>query len=744
MIILITFSMLTAFPVESVVAEEPPNPVRYWALIVCGTNGSAQTFKRDATYMYHVLSDHYEFDGIYYLSYWTDMLGVNASAHKENLIWAITTWLNQSSDYNDVIFIYFTTHGGGHNIKKKGPQYPLNQVVSGRYDIDGDEGNETRESTIGYDIDGDGNVTDKWVGIDECLYLEGSEQNPYYPFKEYYDDEFAANLTSVEYGKLVIAILACYGGGFIDDLSGPNRIIMTAANETYTGWSIGDDGFSPWSEALIDALHGKDTYWNYEKQVLAHGNETIDADFNEDGHVDMNETWCYAWENDVARLNGNETNWLDDDGNQRPTYLNETDQLDDNDGYNASLVWFPKALMGDINHDGEVDVYDKVIIGAAFGASYNASDGMYWHQPPDFVRPCIYCPHDPRADLNDDLVIDVYDKVIVGIHFGEKREEGSHGSSQRLMRGGSPEVSVDPNEITVNKYGVFSVNTTISDVTDLYGWEFKLYWDNTILNCTGAQVYAPDVWGENSSEDGLGIQNDFNATHGRYWKALSGLHPATPFNGSMAVVSLTFEAKTVGTSTLDLQDTKLANIHAEAISHTASDGSVNILSQRYMRGDQHTVNNLNAYKLAVPQSAIHKTVLDGTAGRKTIYWGIRVWKRGSAGNETEITGGTPVAQVSRSRNGEGMQSNTWSCPQTSLQSTDAIIVRVYMKFGSGEWQLCSTFITEQLQASQLDSVQWTVYYYTWCFYDRWEGITSGSYDWGTTTCNSRIQNFQYT
>jgi len=416
-------------------------------------------------------------------------------------------------------------------------------------------------------------------------------------------------------------------------------------------------------------------------------------------------------------------------------------------GYGLVNAWYANQRPpGNIisHYDEEVDVFDKVLVGAAFGASYNATDGMYWHQPPDYPGPCPYCPHKRTPDITIDKIVDVFDKVIVGAHFGENCSGGSRGLSGGPSRGGTAEVSVDPSEVTVNKYGAFSVNVTISDVTDLYGWEFRLYWNSTILNCTEAQVYAPDVWGENSSEDGPGIQNDYNATHGRYWKALSGLYPATPFNGSMAVVTLTFEAKAVGSSVLDLQDTKLADAHAEAISHSAFDSSANVLSQRYMRGDQHTVNNLNAYKLAVPQSAIYKTVLDGAAGRQSIYWGIRVWKRSSAGNETEITGGTPVAQVSRSNNGEGLQSNTWACPQTPLQSTDAIVVRVYMKFGSGEWQLCSTFITEQLQASQLDSVQWTVYYYTWRFYDRWEGITSGSYDWGTTTYNSHIQNFQYT
>jgi len=80
--------------------------------------------------------------------------------------------------------------------------------------------------------------------------------------------------------------------------------------------------------------------------------------------------------------------------------------------------WVRITILGDANGNGEVDIYDKVLVGAAFGASYNATDGWYWHQPPDFTEPCIYCPHTPNADINCDGVIDIFDKVIVGVNFG--------------------------------------------------------------------------------------------------------------------------------------------------------------------------------------------------------------------------------------------------------------------------------------------------------------------------------------
>lgn len=75
--------------------------------------------------------------------------------------------------------------------------------------------------------------------------------------------------------------------------------------------------------------------------------------------------------------------------------------------------------LGDVNEDLCVDVFDKVLVGAAFGAAYNITDGMYWHQPPSYPESCPYCPHTSNADLNDDHIIDVFDKVIVGVNFGQ-------------------------------------------------------------------------------------------------------------------------------------------------------------------------------------------------------------------------------------------------------------------------------------------------------------------------------------
>jgi len=341
MMTIIMSVMLNLISIGSVMAQ---NPVSYHALLVCGSVGSS--FEKDSSYMYHVLEYHYNFDNIYYLGLpyqinegWE---GVNDTSTKEHVRWAVGTWLNQTSDDNDIIFIFMSLHGGGYNTVN-------NENDGGR--IDGsandtlDEGDEIWNGT-------------SYVGYDEYLYLSPVVS------EYYWDDEFAADLQNVTYGKLAIAIYSCYGGGFIDDLSGSNRVIMTTANETYTGSNTEGtytepggwpneagtwDGFSEWSEVFIDALHGEDAYWNNTDHSVHHKGVAVDADFDGDGHVSLNETWFYAWEYDDSRIDGKNTPWLDDNGNGLPNYWNGTDNwtgypssIPCDNGTLADSIWFPR------------------------------------------------------------------------------------------------------------------------------------------------------------------------------------------------------------------------------------------------------------------------------------------------------------------------------------------------------------------------------------------------------------------
>jgi len=156
----------------------------------------------------------------------------------------------------------------------------------------------------------------------------------------------------------------------------------------------------------------------------------------------------------------------------------------------------------------------------------------------------------------------------------------------------------------------------------------------------------------------------------------------------------------------------------------------------YFTSTSTTVNGLSARLLSTSQGT--------TSAYKDITnydyeIGIRVWKRNSSGVETEITGGSPVA-VAAIPASSGYVSGSWNCPQTSLASTDAVVVRVYASADGSTWSLVDTWITQQLGAQSLNASTWTVYYYIY--------IRSSPYKvlfyFGTSTYNSRIENFAWT
>lgn len=172
--------------------------------------------------------------------------------------------------------------------------------------------------------------------------------------------------------------------------------------------------------------------------------------------------------------------------------------------------------------------------------------------------------------------------------------------------------------------------------------------------------------------------------------------------------------------------------------------ALTITETRYMAGNQHTVNGLTAYNLSTVQSNTAKNYTDSQNGNRDVFWGIRVWKRYSNGTETEITtGGSPVAQVSRSNDGEGIQNANWTPSQTALQDIDAIVVRVYQSIRTNNWELAANFTTKRLGAFRLETSQWTVYYYTNRTRSPGEP-TEGRFYWGNSTYNSRIAGFSYT
>jgi len=128
-------------------------------------------------------------------------------------------------------------------------------------------------------------------------------------------------------------------------------------------------------------------------------------------------------------------------------------------------------------------------------------------------------------------------------------------------------VYVDPSTTTAEVSQEFSVNISISNVTDLYGWEFRLRWNSTLLDALN--VTEGDFL--KAYNDTLFVIN-MNNTAG-YVRAACTLIGSIPgVNGSGTLATVKFYVETLGECVLDLYDTKLVSSTEQPIEHLSIDG----------------------------------------------------------------------------------------------------------------------------------------------------------------------------
>lgn len=173
---------------------------------------------------------------------------------------ATPTGLTQAFDYlrgqmdaNDQLFVFTTNHGGGFH-QGEGVNY------SG-------------------DADGNGDEVDPFQ-LDETMFYY--EQNMRLP-----DDVFATQLNSLTFGTLIAVMEPCFSGGFLRDLRGNNRILISAANEFEFSYSDFWANYDEFVFHFTSALNG------FEPQNLL-GTPPVNADYNADGKVSMLEAFQYA------------------------------------------------------------------------------------------------------------------------------------------------------------------------------------------------------------------------------------------------------------------------------------------------------------------------------------------------------------------------------------------------------------------------------------------------------------------
>ena len=317
-----------------------PQPHRYAILFSGGinNNNAHKRYWMDLKFIYSTLINEYGYDPNNMAVLYKDGkaedkdMPVQDSATQTNLAEVLGLLKEVSTDL-DFVFIFTTNHGGG--FKKDDISWPIGKYdgwYRGLLDTDNDEGTEQIfESNYrscfggsnqggscdsdsycpnctmppgtpccdinGLDLDGDGNTNDQ-VSWDEELCAWGGS---------IYDDEFANMLQGIKYSRMVIVMEQCFSGGFLRDLSGSNRIIMSAATQYESSWC---KNLSP-----TNCSYNEFSYHFTCAVNSAHPNGTsVDADSNNDGHVSMVEAFNYAVSEDQA----NETPMYDDNGDGVP------------------------------------------------------------------------------------------------------------------------------------------------------------------------------------------------------------------------------------------------------------------------------------------------------------------------------------------------------------------------------------------------------------------------------------------
>lgn len=147
-----------------------------------------------------------------------------------------------------------------------------------------------------------------------------------------------------------------------------------------------------------------------------------------------------------------------------------------------------------------------------------------------------------------------------------------------------PTLYVDPTSTTgLAVDSVFSVDINITDFAagnwsgGVYGWEFKLGYDNTLLNGSLTTGVTEGTYLSSAGSTYFNVLN-FSDALGLVWITCTLTYDVHGQNGTGVLATIPFKVKAAGSGTLDLYGTKLAGYdyphkRIYSIPHTAVDGS---------------------------------------------------------------------------------------------------------------------------------------------------------------------------
>ena len=121
----------------------------------------------------------------------------------------------------------------------------------------------------------------------------------------------------------------------------------------------------------------------------------------------------------------------------------------------------------------------------------------------------------------------------------------------------------------------FSVNITVADVSEFWGYMFTLSYDPNVLTAVSAAPWPPPPYPIYFPPFYQPLPSKINNTAG-YVQLAAGTYYADPVGVEttkpMPIAQINFTVQAEGESVLDLHDTKLLDIHGDEMDHTVVDG----------------------------------------------------------------------------------------------------------------------------------------------------------------------------
>jgi hypothetical protein len=172
------------------------------------------------------------------------------------------------------------------------------------------------------------------------------------------------------------------------------------------------------------------------------------------------------------------------------------------------------------------------------------------------------------------------------------------------LRVNPPSVS-DP---TLIPNQTFTINITIAEVENLYGYEFKMSYNTSVLDCVNVTTHA--------------VQNETNFTPdysideaaGTIWVNVTYHSPAKPITTypPATLVTITFQVTALGESILHLYDTNLVDQLGQPIRHDVSDGYFRNLAIRDLAIVDVIPSRTQAYEKFVVGTRVYESIINIT------------------------------------------------------------------------------------------------------------------------------------